>query len=116
MPALRKQRLRETRRPRAETGGAAQMQSAVLDGHVVLIDQPAAKAGAQAGAPLRAVAGRAVYEGAGEWLHLTLNPRVEDGAMQLSADKIDVSQDSGDAFAHGNVKATWSDRSEEHTS
>ena len=58
---------------------------------------------------MRAVAGRAVYEGAGEWLHLTSSPRVEDGAMQLTADKIDVSQDSGDALAHGNVKATWSD-------
>src|ERR1039458_7325915 len=100
----------EARPERRRTlGGAAQIQSAVLDGHVVLIDQPAAKPGAQAGAPLRAVAGRAVYEGAGEWLHLTLNPRVEDGAMQLSADKIDISQDSGDALAHGNVKATWSD-------
>jgi lipopolysaccharide export system protein LptA len=29
--------------------------------------------------------------------------------MQLTADKIDVSQDSGDALAQGNVKATWSD-------
>ena len=27
--------------------------------------------------------------------------------LQLAADKVDVSQDSGDAFAHGNVKATW---------
>ncbi len=58
---------------------------------------------------MRATAGHAVYEGAGEWLHLTLNPRVEDGAMQLSADRLDVSQVSGDAFAHGNVKATWLD-------
>jgi lipopolysaccharide export system protein LptA len=90
-------------------GGAAQIQSAVLDGHVLLIDQPAAKPGARAETPLRAVAGLAVYEGAGEWLHLTVNPRVEDGAMQLTADKIDVSQDSGDALAHGNVKASWSD-------
>jgi lipopolysaccharide export system protein LptA len=43
----------------------------------------------------------------GEWLHLTVNPRVEDGAMQLTADKVDVSRASGDAFAHGNVKASW---------
>jgi lipopolysaccharide export system protein LptA len=90
-------------------GGAAQIQSAMLDGHVVLIDQPAAKPGARAEAPMRAVAGRAVYEGEGEWLHLTLSPRVEDGAMQLTADRIDVSQQSGDALAHGDVKATWSD-------
>ena len=45
----------------------------------------------------------------GEWLHLTVNPRVEDGALQLTADKVDVSRASGDAFAHGNVKASWMD-------
>jgi lipopolysaccharide export system protein LptA len=90
-----------------DSGNAAQIQSAVLDGHVVLVQQPAAKSGAQAEAPMRATAGRAVYEGAGAWLRLTLSPRVEDGGLQMTADKIDVSQDSGDAFAHGNVKATW---------
>ena len=42
-------------------------------------EQPAAKPGAQPQPPMRATAGRAVYEGAGEWLHLTLSPRVEDG-------------------------------------
>jgi lipopolysaccharide export system protein LptA len=89
--------------------GAAQIQLAVLDGHVVLIQQPAAKPGAQAEAPMRATAGRAVYEGAGEWMHLTLGPRVEDGGLQLTADKVDVSHESGDAFAHGNVKASWVD-------
>jgi lipopolysaccharide export system protein LptA len=92
-----------------EFGGGAQIQSAVLDGHVVLVQQPAARPGQQAEPPMRATAGRAVYEGAGAWLRLTLGPRVEDGGMQLTADKIDVSQDSADAFAHGNVKATWTD-------
>jgi lipopolysaccharide export system protein LptA len=81
----------------------------VLDGHVVLVQQPAAKPGEPPEAPMRATAGRAVYEGAGQWLRLTLGPRVEDGGLQMTADKIDVSQDSGDAFAHGNVKATWTD-------
>ncbi len=87
-------------------GGATQVQSAVVDGHVVLTQMPAAKPGAQPQAPLRATAGRAVYESTGEWLHLTLSPRVENGGFQLTADKVDVSHDSGDAFAHGNVKAT----------
>ena len=95
--------------PKSGQSGAAQVQSAVLDGHVVLIQAPAAKPGAQAEASMRATAGRAVYEGAGEWLHLTLSPRVEDGGLQLTAEKVDVSQESGDAFAHGNVKATWED-------
>ena len=92
-------------------GGAEQVQSAVIDGHVVLVQQPAAQAGGQPQPPLRATAGRAEYEGAssaaGEWLHLTINPRVDDGGLRLTADKVDVAQSSGDAFAHGNVKATW---------
>ncbi len=89
--------------------GATQVQSAVLDGHVVLTQTPAAKPGGQAEAPLRATAGRAVYESTGEWLHLTLHPRVVNGGFELTADKVDVSHDSGDAFAHGNVKATYVD-------
>jgi lipopolysaccharide export system protein LptA len=36
-----------------------------------------------------------------------MKPRVESGALQLSADKVDVSEASGDAFARGNVKASW---------
>ncbi len=88
-------------------GGAGQIQTAVLDGHVVLTQQAAARPGAETPAPLMAWAGRAVYEGAGEWLHLTVSPRVEDAGMQMTADKIDVSHQSGDAFGHGNVKATW---------
>jgi lipopolysaccharide export system protein LptA len=96
-------------RQKGSAGGATQVQRAELDGHVVLTQTPAAKPGAKAEAPLRATSGRAVYEGAGEWLHLTLSPRVEDGGLQLTADKVDVSQESGDAFGHGNVKATWVD-------
>ena len=83
-----------------------QIESATIEGKVVLVQQPAARPGA-ASQPLRATAGRAVYEGAGEWLHLLMNPRVESGGLQLTADKLDVSQETGDAFAHGNVKATW---------
>ena len=96
-------------KPQSASGSnsAAQVQSAVLDGHVVLVQVPAAKPGAQPPATMHATAGHAVYEGAGGWLHLTVNPRVEDGALQLTAVKIDVAHDSGDAFAHGNVKATW---------
>jgi len=97
------------KRKQASQSGAAQIQSANVEGHVVLVETPAAKPGAAAAAPLRATAGRAVYEGAGEWVHLTQSPRVEDGGLQLTADKIDVSQDSGEAFAHGNVKASWID-------
>jgi lipopolysaccharide export system protein LptA len=92
----------------AQTTGAPDVQTAELDGHVVLFQQPAAKPGAQPQPPLRATAGKAVYEGAGEWLHLTMNPRIVNGGLELTADKVDVSRQSDDAFAHGNVKATWS--------
>jgi lipopolysaccharide export system protein LptA len=91
------------------TGGESQVQAATVEGHVVLTQQAAAKPGAPPPATLRATAGRADYAGEGEWLHLTVNPRVEDGALQLTADKVDVSRASGDAFAHGNVKASWMD-------
>ena len=89
--------------------GESQVQSATVEGHVVLTQQAAAKPGAPPPATLRAIAGRADYAGEGEWLHLTINPRVEDGALQLTADKVDVSRATGDAFAHGNVKASWMD-------
>ena len=86
---------------------ANQVQSATVDGHVVLTQHPAPKPGRQEESPLRATAGHAVYEGAGEWVHLTIHPRIEDAGLQVVADKVDISQASGDAFAHGNVKATW---------
>jgi lipopolysaccharide export system protein LptA len=82
------------------------VQTAELDGHVMLFEQPAAKPGTQPQPPLRATAGKAGYEGGGEWLHLTLNPRIVNGGLELTADKVDVSRQSDDAFAHGNVKAT----------
>jgi lipopolysaccharide export system protein LptA len=93
--------------PTAGSPAATQIKSAIVDGDVVLVQEPAIKPGTEPPATLRATAGRAVYEGSGEWLHLMGNPRVEDGGLQLTADKLDVSQGSGDAFAHGNVKATW---------
>jgi len=91
--------------------GATQIEAATMAGHVVLVQQAAAKPGSASGAAaapaLRATAERADYEGAGELLHLTGNPRVIDGGLDLVADKIDISRASGDAFAHGDVKATW---------
>jgi lipopolysaccharide export system protein LptA len=86
--------------------GAPDVQTAELDGHVVLFEQPAAKPGAQPQPPLRATAGKAIYEGGGEWLHLTMNPRIVNGGLELTADKVDLSRESDEAFAHGNVKAT----------
>jgi lipopolysaccharide export system protein LptA len=90
-----------------EATGAPDVETAELTGHVVLFEQPAAKPGTQPQPPLRASAGKAVYEGGGEWLHLTINPRIVNGGLELTADKVDVSRQTDEAFAHGNVKATW---------
>jgi lipopolysaccharide export system protein LptA len=115
----------------AQAQGAAlsggQIESATVDGHVVLTQQAAAKPGEQQPPLLRATGAHAVFDGA--WLHLTGNPRVVNGGMEMTADKIDVAQGApnpagatnhestsktqqagnvgSDAFAHGNVKATW---------
>ncbi len=91
----------------AQAASTPDVQSAEIDGHVEIFAQQAPKPGAEPQPPLRATAGKAAYEGAGEWLHLTLQPRVVDGGLVLAAEKLDVSRRSGDAFAHGNVKATW---------
>ena len=97
---------------RSSRSGATGVQSAELDGNVALLEQPAQKPGAQAQPPLRATAGKAVYESTAEWVHLTMSPRVQDGGMELTADRVDVSRQSGEAFAHGDVKATWMDAGE----
>jgi lipopolysaccharide export system protein LptA len=94
-------------KPKGSPVEAAEIQSAVLEGHVVLVQQPAQKPGAQAGPPLWATAGRATYVGAEQRLKLTQSPRVEEGGLNLTADTIDVTRQSGEAFAHGDVKATW---------
>jgi lipopolysaccharide export system protein LptA len=99
------ERDRDKSRRQAESGML--IESATIDGNVVLTQEPPAKAGAPAPVPLRATAVKAVYEGDGEWLHLTGSPRIVNGGLELTADRVDVSQASGDAFAHGDVKATW---------
>lgn len=99
---------------RARRGGSEQIAQATVDGHVVLVEKPKAKSksGEKDAAPMQARAERAVYDGASEWLHLlgsprAGHPRVTDGALQVAAERIDVSQETGEARAEGDVKATW---------
>ncbi len=87
--------------------GSSQVESATVEGHVVLVQQAAPKAGEPAPAAMRATGDKAVYLGDGGKLRLTGDPRVEDGGLQLSARMIDVAQSAGDAVAQGDVKATW---------
>jgi lipopolysaccharide export system protein LptA len=86
--------------------GGMQIESATVDGNVVLIQQPPAKNGV-AQPEVRARANHGEYANSGQWLHLTGNPRVTDGGLEITADKLNVSQQSGDALAQGNVKGTW---------
>jgi lipopolysaccharide export system protein LptA len=104
-----------SRRGETSVADAAQIESATVDGNVVLTQTPAAKVGdaAKAGgagpAAMRATADHADYAGSEAWLHLSGNPRIDDGGLQLTADKVNVAQSSGDAFASGDVRATWVD-------
>ncbi len=96
-----------------QPAGASDIASIVEIGHVVLVQDPppshadraAQKPDAQTG--LRATASRADYDGQSEILHLTGTPRVRDGALDMTADRIDFARASGDAFAHGDVRASW---------
>lgn len=93
--------------PQVRGAGSTQIENATISGHVVLVQQPPAKPDSSLPPELRATGERAVYEGAGQWVHLTGEPRVVDGGLQLTADKIDMSQAAGATFAHGDVKASW---------
>ena len=101
--------------PGAGAAAGAQIAAMHQVGHVVLVQEPppAAKPG-QAGqtsqanqSSVRATAERADYDGASEVLHLWGSPRVQDGALDMTANQIDFARATGDAFAHGDVKASW---------
>jgi len=85
----------------------SEVETARLEGHVVLTNHPVAHPGAALQGDLRATADHAEYEAAGEWLHLTGSPRVVDSGMEVTAQRVDVSRSSGDAFARGDVRASW---------
>jgi lipopolysaccharide export system protein LptA len=91
--------------------------SIVQIGHVVLVqDPPPAKTSAQVAKNgntanvqqgLRATADRSDYDGQSKMLHLTGSPRVRDGALDMTANRIDFNRATQDAFAHGDVRASW---------
>jgi lipopolysaccharide export system protein LptA len=91
--------------------------SIVQIGHVVLVqDPPPARPSAQGAMNgntanvqqgLRATADRSDYDGESRILHLTGSPRVRDGALDMTASRIDFNRATQDAFAHGDVRASW---------
>lgn len=84
---------------------AAQIDTAVQDGNVSLIQTPAKDAKTQSA--LHATAKRAEYHAADQVLHLAGNPRINNGAIDLTAQFVDYHRDTGDATAKGDVKATY---------
>jgi lipopolysaccharide export system protein LptA len=96
--------------------GGSEIASMVEIGHVVLVQDPPPVHSGQAAqkstlpevqSGLRATANRADYDGPSQLLHLTGTPRVRDGALDMTADRIDFARATGDAFAHGDVRASW---------
>ena len=87
----------------------SQVETAIQDGNVVLTQTPAKKPGVTADpATLTAWAKHAEYHASDQILHLTGNPRLNDGqSLQMAAEAIDYHRDSGDATALGSVKATY---------
>jgi lipopolysaccharide export system protein LptA len=89
---------------------SSQIDTAVQEGNVVLTQTPAKNAKTASGAPplpLRATAARAEYHAADQVLHLTGNPRINNGELDLAAQLVDYHRASGDANARGDVKATY---------
>lgn len=83
--------------------------SIVQVGHVVLTQDAApSHNGSAPQSPVRATAARADYDGSSQLLHLTGSPRIQNNSLDLTANAIDFSKASGDAFARGDVKASWS--------
>ncbi|WP_263357525.1 hypothetical protein [Acidicapsa ligni] len=88
---------------------SAEIASITQVGHVLLMQDATPGHGGSAGqSPVRATAARADYDGSSELLHLSGSPRVQNGALDMTANRIDFARASGDAFAHGDVKASWS--------
>lgn len=88
----------------------AQIETAVQDGNVTLTQMPARDARTENGTaplPVHATAARAEYHAVDQVLHLTGNPRLNNGSIDLAAQLVDYHRDTGDATAKGDVKATY---------
>ena len=98
----------KSRQPAVTQG--SQIDVAVQEGNVVLTQTPAKNvktADGRAQLPLHATAKRAEYRASDQILHLTGNPRINNGEIDLAAQTVDYRRDTGDANAKGDVKATY---------
>ncbi|WP_158750274.1 LptA/OstA family protein [Acidobacterium sp. S8] len=88
----------------------SQIDTAGQEGNVTLAQTPAKNAKMKDGSsplPLHATAVRAEYSAGSQLLKLTGNPRINNGAVDLTAQTVDYHRDTGDATAQGDVKATY---------
>ena len=95
-------------------GESAAVDTAVQQGHVTMVSQPARDSKASDGTPqqpLYAEAATGVFHSSDQVLHLTGDPahppRVHNGTLALTATLIDYRRGSGDAVARGDVRSTY---------
>ncbi len=93
---------------------SAQVDTAVQQGHVTMISQPARGAKTSEGTaqqPLYADASTGTYHSADQILHLVGDaktpPRVHNASIAITATTIDYQRASGDARAQGDVRSTY---------
>ncbi len=99
----------KTAKPATSGSQNIEVETAIQDGNVVLTQTPVKKPGATTNpATVTAWAKHSEYHAATQTLRLTGDPRLNDGqSLQLAATVLDYHRDSGDAFAEGAVKATY---------
>jgi lipopolysaccharide export system protein LptA len=86
---------------------AQEISTAVQQGHVVMTQTPVQKPGEAAPQEERAIAERAVYDGAIDTLTLTGKVQLTDEGSILWADRVVAKQATGDATADGSVKVSY---------
>jgi lipopolysaccharide export system protein LptA len=82
------------------------VQSASQNGHVTVVAKSPAK-GNKAASETHATAAHADFDGSTSKLLLTGTPNVTGDGMQIAADRIALTQGSGDADAAGNVRGVY---------
>lgn len=95
-------------RTQSTLGVSDQIDTALLQGHVVIVDTPGSKGGSSAaGEKSKATAEKATYDGRTGKMALTGTVQLESAEGVMWASRVIVDQPSGDALATGGVKANY---------
>jgi lipopolysaccharide export system protein LptA len=98
-------------RPSAKGKGSVELATATQQGGVVITRILPAKKAAVAAAPpevQHATAAKAIFDADGDRFTLTGSVQISDATSTISAARVVMQQDSGDATADGSVKASYS--------